>query len=131
MGLAPKLLAPPLVVLTLAAGLWFWSGVVAPGYWSTIVLGALWFVACSVIFGRVAKARPELRPWVRGTFLVCCAAAVFGFYWTSVRDTVVDAKLRVQYAGRFVGSSTAAIDGTEPLWKYGAVAQMPSSGGAM
>ena len=85
-----KLLALPLVVLTLAVGLWFWSGVVAPGYWSTIVLGALWFVACSVIFGRVTKARPDLRPWVRGTFLVCCAAAVFGFYWTSVRDTVVD-----------------------------------------
>ena len=85
-----KLLAPPLVVLTLAVGLWFWSGVVAPDYWSTIVLGALWFVACSVIFGRIGNARPELRPWIRGTFLVCCAAAVFGFYWTSVRDTVVD-----------------------------------------
>jgi hypothetical protein len=90
MGLAPKLLAPPLVVLFLVAGLWFWAGVVAPGYWSTIALGTLWFVACSVIFGRVGKARPELKPWVRGTFLVCCAAAVFGFYWTSVRDTVVD-----------------------------------------
>ncbi len=90
MRLAPKLLAPPLVVLTLATGLWFWAGVVAPGYWSTIALGALWFVACSVLFGRVGKARPELRPWVRGTFLACCAIAVFGFYWTSVRDTVVD-----------------------------------------
>ena len=90
MQLLPKLLAPPLVVLTLAVGVWFWSGVVAPDYWSTIVLGALWFVACSVAFGRVGKARPELRPWVRGTFLACCAAAVFGFYWTSVRDTVVD-----------------------------------------
>ncbi|HVF78281.1 MAG TPA: DM13 domain-containing protein [Solirubrobacteraceae bacterium] len=90
-GLTPgKLLAPPLVVLTLAVGLWFWAGVVAPGYWSTIVLGTLWFVACSVIFGRIAKSRPQLRPWMRGTFLVCCAAAVFGFYWTSVRDTVVD-----------------------------------------
>jgi hypothetical protein len=90
MSLAQKLLAPPLVVLTLAAGVWFWAGVVAPGYWSAIVLGTLWFVACSVIFGRVGRARPELRPWVRGTFLACCAAAVFGFYWTSVRDTVVD-----------------------------------------
>jgi len=90
MHVALKLLAPPLVVVTLAAGLWFWSGVVAPGYWSTIVLGALWFVACSMIFGRIGRARPDLRWWVRGPFLACCVAAVFGFYWTSVRDTVVD-----------------------------------------
>jgi hypothetical protein len=90
MTLVPKLLAPPLVVVTLAAGLWFWSGVVAPGYWSTIGLGVLWFVACSVIFGRLGKARPDLRPWLRGTFLACAVAASVGFYWTSVRDTVVD-----------------------------------------
>jgi len=90
MSRAAKLLAVPAVVLVLLAGLWFWSGVVAPGYWSTIVLGVLWFLACSVLFGRVGKARPELKPWVRGTFLACSAAAAFAFYWTSVRDTVVD-----------------------------------------
>ena len=106
-----KLLAPPLVVLTLAVGLWFWSGVVAPGYWSTIALGVLWFVACSVIFGRVGKARPDLRPWVRGTFLVCCAAAVFGFYWTSVRDTVVDEDV---VTGVPASRSAAAVEG-DPL----------------
>ena len=88
-----KLLAVALVVLTLAVGLWFWSGVVAPGYWSTIVLGILWFVACSVLFGRIGKARPALRPWVRGTFLACSIAAAFAFYWTSVRDTVVDEQI--------------------------------------
>lgn len=90
MSHAPKLLAPLFVVVTLGAGLWFWSGVVAPGYWSAIVLGVAWFLACSVIFGRIGKARPALTPWVRGTFLACCAAAAFAFYWTAVRDTVVD-----------------------------------------
>ncbi len=90
MRLAPNLLAPPVVVLTLAAGLWFWSGVVAPGYWSAIVLGVLWFVACSMLFGRLGKARADLRPWLRGTFLACAVAASLGFYWTSVRETVVD-----------------------------------------
>ena len=89
-SLTAKLLAVVLVVVTIAAGLWFWSGVVAPGYWSTIALGVLWFVACSVLFGRIGQARPPLRPWVRGTFLACSVAAAFGFYWTSVRDTVVD-----------------------------------------
>ena len=90
MRLGAKLLAPPLVVLTLAAGLWFWSGVVAPEYWSTIGLGVAWFVAASVIFGKVTKSWPQLRWWVRGPFLACSAAAAFGFYWTSIRDTVVD-----------------------------------------
>jgi len=44
MSVAAKLLAALAVVATLLVGVWFWSGVVAPGYWSTIVLGALWFV---------------------------------------------------------------------------------------
>ena len=114
MGLAPKLLAPPLVVLTLATGLWFWAGVVAPGYWSTIALGALWFVACSVLFGRVGKARPELRPWVRGTFLACCAIAVFGFYWTSVRDTVVDEQVVTGVPASQAGSAQIERDPLAP-----------------
>jgi hypothetical protein len=87
---ARKLLAIPLVVATLAVGVWFWSGVVAPGYWSAIVLGTLWPVACSVLFGRVGKARPELRLALRATFLTSSALAGVGFYWTSIRDTVVD-----------------------------------------
>ncbi len=93
MNLATKLLAAPLVVVTLVAGLWFWSGVVAPGYWSAIGLGVAWFVACSVIFGRLGKQRPQLRPWLRGTFLACSVLAVAGFWWTSVRETSVDEQI--------------------------------------
>ena len=93
MTLAPKLLAPLGVIVTLGVGLWFWGSVVAPGYWSTIILCVLWFLACSMIFGRIGKARPELKPWVRGTFLLCSVAAVFAFYWTSVRDTVVNEEI--------------------------------------
>ena len=111
MSLAAKLLAVPLVVLTIVAGLWFWSGVVAPGYWSTIILGVLWFVACSVLFGRIGKARPELRPWVRGTFLACSVAAAFAFYWTSVRDTVVDERIVTGVPA----SQAAAPGGGDPL----------------
>ncbi len=112
MSLAAKLLAPLFVVATLAVGLWFWSGVVAPGYWSTIVLGALWFVACSVLFGRIGKARPELRPWLRGTFLACSVAAVFAFYWTSVRDTVVDEEI---VTGVPASQAPAAAGAGDPL----------------
>jgi len=90
MSLATKLLAPLLVVATLIAGLWFWSGVVAPGYWSAIALGVAWFVACSVLFGRIAKARPHLRWWLRGPFLACSLLICVAFYWTSIRETEVD-----------------------------------------
>lgn len=88
--LAQKLVAPPLVVLTLVVGVWFWSGVVAPDYWTTIGFGVAWFLVCSVIFGRVGKARPRLRLALRGTFLACSAAAVVGFWWTSLRETEVN-----------------------------------------
>ena len=95
MSLAAKLLAIPAVVLVLAVGLWFFSGVVAPGYTSSIVLGVAWFVVASVLFGKLGKARPELRPPLRATFLACSLAAAVGFYWTSVRDTVVDEQIAV------------------------------------
>ena len=95
MSAVPKLLAPPLVIVTLLAGTWFWGAVVAPGYFSAIVLVVAWFVLCSVLFGRVAKSRPDLRWWLRGTFLACSAVSLGAFYWTSVRDTVVDEALPV------------------------------------
>lgn len=109
----PKLLAPPLVVVTLVVGLWFWSGVVAPGYWSAIVLGVLWFVACGMIFGRLGKARPDLKPWLRGTFLACSVAAAVGFYWTSVRDTVVDEDIVTGVPAS--QAATSATGGGDPL----------------
>ncbi len=93
MSLAPKLLAVPFVIVVLAAGVWFWSGVVAPDYWTTIGFGVAWFVVCSVLFGRIGKARPELRWWVRGTFLACSVLAVAGFWWTSIRETEVNERV--------------------------------------
>jgi hypothetical protein len=95
MSVLPKLLAPPAVIATLLLGTWFWGGVVAPGYFSAIALVAAWFVVCSVIFGRLGKARPGLRWPLRGTFLACSALSIAAFYWTSVRDTVVDEALPV------------------------------------
>lgn len=81
------MLAVPVV---LVAGLWFWSGAVAPGYWSGIGLGMAWFVAASVGFGRLGRRSPSLRTPLRMTFLACALAAGFGFYWTSVRETEVN-----------------------------------------
>jgi hypothetical protein len=115
MSLWQKLLAPPLVVLTLAAGVWFWSGVVAPDYWTTIGFGVAWFVACSVIFGRIGKARPQLRPWVRGTFLACSAAAVVGFWWTSIRETEVNERIVTGVpASEVAAAELGAVDPLAP-----------------
>ena len=46
-----------------------------------------------MIFGRFGKARPELRLWLRGTFLACSALAVVGFWWTSIRETEVNERI--------------------------------------
>jgi hypothetical protein len=113
MSLAAKLLAPPFVVVTLVAGLWFWSGVVAPGYWAAIGFGVVWFVACSVIFGRIGKSRPPLRPWLRGTFLSCSVIAVVGFWWTSVRETEVNEQIVTGVAASEVPASE--LGAADPL----------------
>jgi hypothetical protein len=113
MSLAGKLLAPPLVVVTLVAGLWFWSGVVAPGYWPAIGFGVAWFIACSVIFGRIGKSRPPLRPWLRGTFLTLSAIAVVGFWWTSVRETEVYERIVAGVAASEVPA--AELGAVDPL----------------
>ena len=113
MSLAAKLLAPLFVVVMLVAGLWFWSGVVAPGYWSAIGLGVAWFVACSMIFGRIGKARPELRWWLRGPFLACSVVALVGFWWTSLRDTEVNERVVTGVAASEL--SAAELGSADPL----------------
>ena len=107
-----KLLAPPFVVLTLVVGVWFWSGVVAPDYWTTIGFGVAWFLVCSVIFGRIGKARPELRWWLRGPFLACSVVAVLGFWWTSIRETEVNEQV---VTGVPASEIAAAHIGSDPL----------------
>jgi len=114
MSLAPKLLAPPLVLLTLLVGLWFWGSVVAPGYWSTIGLCVAWFVACSMIFGRVTNAQPELLWWVRGTFLAASVFAVGAFYWTSIRDKEVNEQIVTGAPASEVAPAPGAVDPLAP-----------------
>jgi len=88
--LALRLLAVPVVVAVLVLGLWLVAGRIAGGYWTSIGLGAAWFVLASFGFGRLTKARPAFRPFVRGAFAATALAAVVAFYWTSVRETTID-----------------------------------------
>jgi len=81
------------VLLALAVGLWFWAGVVAPGYDASIALGVAWFVVVSVLAGGIAKRRPELRLVLRATFLGATAVTLGAFGWTSLRETEVNERL--------------------------------------
>ena len=81
------------VLVALAAGLWFWAGVVAPGYDSSIALGVAWFFAVSVLAGAVARRRPELRLVLRTTVLSASAVTLAAFAWTSLRETEVNEPL--------------------------------------
>lgn len=89
-SLATWALTVPLVIVGLAVGLWFFGGVVAPGYWTSIILGFAWFVLASVLIGLIAKRRPGLKAPMRTTFIVVAVVSAVGFYWTSIRDDRVD-----------------------------------------
>jgi hypothetical protein len=107
-----RLLAPLLVVAALVAGIWFWAGVVAPGYWSAILLALAWLVACGVAVGRITQAAPALRLPLGGAFLACLVAAVAGFYAAFVRHTVADETIvsGVPQSRATAGATTAGLE---------------------
>ena len=92
---ASLLLSAVAVLVALGAGLWLFARVIAPGYYSSVALGAAWFVVVGVATGRLSRRRPGLRPALRGTFVLAALLAAFGFYWTSIRDDVVDERVAV------------------------------------
>jgi hypothetical protein len=78
------------VLVALLAGLWVASGLIAPTYLTSIVFGIVWFLLASVALGKAVKNRPDLKWWVRGTFLATAVVASAAFAWTSLRDETVN-----------------------------------------
>ncbi len=78
------------LVALLAVGIWFFGAVLATSTVAAIVLSGAWVVACAILAELAARRRPRLRWTLRGTLAVFAAASLFGFFWTSVRETVVD-----------------------------------------
>ena len=78
------------VVVSLLAGLWIASGLIAPTYLTSIIFGVVWFVLASVVLGKAVKNRPELKWTVRGTFLATAVVVGAAFAWTSLRDKTVN-----------------------------------------
>jgi len=84
-----KLIAIPVTIVVLLAGLWFFAGVVAPGYDSSIGFGAAWFVAASLAIRFGLRARPGLKRPVQLTYLATAVLVAGVFAWTTFRDTTV------------------------------------------
>jgi hypothetical protein len=78
------------VLVALLGGLWIAAGVLAPTYLTSIAFGVAWFLVASFPLGRAVKRRPDLKWWLRGTFLATAAACAAVFAWTSLRDKTVN-----------------------------------------
>jgi hypothetical protein len=96
------------VLVGLLGGLWIASGLLAPTYLTSIVFGVAWFVIASFLLGRAVKRRPELKWWVRGTFLATAAACAAAFAWTSLRDKTVNEQVPVGVPASKVTKSRGA-----------------------
>jgi hypothetical protein len=102
-----RVLAVPLVAIGLLAGLWVVSGLLAPGYDSSIWLGVAWFVAAGAALRRLVRTRRELKLPVRATFLLTAAAVGAAFAWTTLRDDEVDERIAMAGPGPAASQSAA------------------------
>jgi hypothetical protein len=96
------------VLVALLGGLWIAAGLLAPTYLTSIVFGIAWFVLASVVLGKAVKRRPDLKWWVRGTFLTTAVVCGAAFAWTSLRDEKVNEKV-------VTGVPAAALDPAGPV----------------
>lgn len=87
--LITRIVAATVVVVVLAAGLWFW-GSITDSYALSIALSGLWFGTVGLGAWAVGRRRPSLRTPVMATFLAAAVAGGVGFYWTSIRDERVN-----------------------------------------
>lgn len=81
-----------------------------------IAVGVAWFVGAGLLLAQIGKRRPPLRLPLRIGVWCAAALAVGGFYWTSVRDTVVDEDVAVvaDVSAAAAGSRSGSTPGPEP-----------------
>src|SRR5215208_7996454 len=86
-------------VVALLVGLWLFASPVSrafadatgvPAYWSSIGFAVAWFIAASIVLGKLRKERPEFRLPLRIAFLLTVAAVGGIFAWTSLTDDKAD-----------------------------------------
>ena len=113
MRIVTRLAAALALVALLAAGVWLTGSIVATSTVGAIALGAGWLVACAVTAELLARRRTDLRRTLRATLAVCAIAGLAGFYWTSVRETVVDEEIVTGVPASRLAPSQRG--GTDPL----------------
>ena len=93
--LALQVVALAAAIAGLLLGLWVFASPVSrafadatgvPAYWSSIAFAAAWFIAASILLGKLRKERPELRLPLRVAFLLTVVAVGGVFAWTSLTD---------------------------------------------
>ena len=104
---ARRWLAVPGVLVGIAAGVWFFGGVVAPGYTTSIVLSGAWFVVAGAIVLALARRWPSAKRALVGTFAAAAVVSAAGFYWTSIRDDKVDEAVVTGVAASTAGAGPA------------------------
>ena len=97
--LALQVVALAAAVAGLLAGLWVFASPVSrafadatgvPAYWSSIGFAVAWFIAASIILGKLRKERPEFRLPLRIAFLLTVVAVGGIFALTSFTDDKAD-----------------------------------------
>lgn len=94
-----QVIALAVTIAGLLAGLWVFASPVSrafadatglPAYWSSIGFAVAWFIAASIILGKLRKERPEFRLPLRIAFLLTVAAVGGIFALTSLTDDKAD-----------------------------------------
>lgn len=108
-------LAVPVAVGMLALGTWFFGGVVAPGYLTSIIFSIGWFVVAAGLAWAATRRWPTLARPLGTTFAVAAVLGGAGFYWTSIRDDRVNEAVVTGVAPAAVPAPTpAASEPTSP-----------------
>jgi Electron transfer DM13 len=88
-----RLLAIPLTLVVLLAGLWVFAGVVAPGYYTSIAFGAGWFVLAYAAIRVCLRRGSGFKLPVQATFAATALAVGAVFAWTTFRDVTVNEQI--------------------------------------
>lgn len=84
------LVGVPATIAFLLAGLWLFAGVLAPGYYTSFLLSAVWFVLAMIALGVVRKRVPALDRPLRYTYLATALVLVVFVGLTTFRNDTVD-----------------------------------------
>lgn len=93
------LVGVPATIVFLLLGLWLFAGVLAPGYYTSFVLSAVWFVLALIALGMVRKSVPPLDRPLRYTYLATAVVLVAFVALTTFRDDTVDETVVAAGAG--------------------------------